>query len=114
MSEKSDKYGKNTEYQEKPGSQFKKGNPGKPKGAKHKIPQTAKQNIEETFKRLGGVEGLIKWAKKSNYNMTKIYDWYFSMLPKNVDANIKGQIESVVFMMPRPKENKKDNGNTDK
>ncbi|MFW6132216.1 MAG: hypothetical protein ACOC5F_06440 [Candidatus Aminicenantaceae bacterium] len=71
---------------------FKKGNPGRPKGAKDKVSRTVKQNIEETFQRLGGIEGLVKWANKSNYNKEKVYNWYFSMLPKNIDANMQAEI----------------------
>jgi len=71
---------------------FKKGNPGKPKGAKNRISRTVRENIEETFQKLGGVEGLVKWANKSNSNREKVYSWYFSMLPKNVDANVAGDL----------------------
>lgn len=102
MMEKSDNNSKRTDsYKFQKG---KSGNPkGRPKGAKDKVPQTVKQNIEKTFEKLGGIKGLVEWAKKSNYNMAKIYDWYFSMLPKNVDANIKGELKNIFFMMPRPK-----------
>lgn len=81
-----------SQYTDKKHQKFKKGNPGRPKGAKNKITLSAKENIEKAFEKLGGVNGLIKWAGKSNYNMTKLYDWYFSMLPRNVDANVLGNI----------------------
>lgn len=69
------------------------GNPnGRPKGAKDKVSRTVKQNIEETFQKLGGIKGLVEWAEKSNRNKEKVYDWYFSMLPKNVDANVAGDL----------------------
>jgi len=75
---------------------FKKGesgNPaGRPKGAKDKIARSVKKDIEETFERLGGIDGLVEWAKKSPRNQSKLYDWYFSMLPKNVDADVMGDL----------------------
>lgn len=71
---------------------FKRGNPGRPKGAKDKIARSTKENIEKAFEELGGISGLITWAKKHNYNMSKVYEWYFSMLPKNVDASIGGDL----------------------
>lgn len=65
-------------------TKFKKGNPGKPKGAKNKLPRNVKEDIEEAFKKSGGVDGLVKWAEKSNRNREKLYDWYFKMLPNSV------------------------------
>ncbi len=117
MSETNVKNIKNTSnlYAEKGKKGVKKGNPGRPKGAKDKISRTVKENIEETFQKLGGIEGLVKWAEKSNHNKTKLYDWYFSMLPKSVDATHSGQIDHVVFMMPRPKgKSKKKNAASNK
>lgn len=69
------------------------GNPnGRPKGAKDKIARSVKENMEETITGLGGVDGIIAWAKKSNNNREKLYGWYFSMLPKNIDADVSGDL----------------------
>ena len=38
--------------------------PGRPKGSKDKLPRTVKENIEKAFEKLGGIEGLVKWAGK--------------------------------------------------
>lgn len=65
---------------------------GRPKGAKDKIARSVKHDIEKAFEGLGGIEGLIKWGKKNNRNQEKLYDWYFSMLPKNVDAKHSGEL----------------------
>jgi len=78
----------NTKF--KPGQS---GNPnGRPKGAKDKIARSVKQDIEEAIEKLGGVDGVVEWAKKSNNNREKLYQWYFSMLPKSLDADVGGDI----------------------
>ena len=92
---------------------FKKGNPGRPKGAKDKVSRTVKENIEETFQKLGGIKGLIEWANKSNYNKEKVYSWYFSMLPKNVGVDAEGNITiNIISRIPRSKKKKKKDGNS--
>ena len=69
------------------------GNPsGRPKGAKDKLARPIKENIEKAFEELGGIEGLVEWGKKNNFNRAKLYGWYFSMLPSNVDADVSGNI----------------------
>jgi len=83
---------KKTSYAEKGKTGFKRGNPGRPKGAKDKIARSVKEDMEETIKGLGGVKGIIEWAKKSNANREKLYNWYFSMLPKSVDADVSGDL----------------------
>jgi len=94
MSKKTTKQKEKNRIKRNAKGQFVKGYkpPGRPKGAKDKVARTVKENIEETFQKLGGVEGLVKWAEKSNRNREKVYDWYFSMLPKNVDANVAGDL----------------------
>jgi hypothetical protein len=66
--------------------------PGRPKGSKDKLPRSVKGDIEEAFRKLGGVDGLVKWAQENKRIRAKVYDWYFSMLPKNVDASVAGDL----------------------
>ncbi len=81
-----------TAYADKGKTGFKRGNPGRPKGAKDKVARSVKEDMEKTIEGLGGVEGIIEWAKKSNANREKLYGWYFSMLPKNIDADVSGDL----------------------
>jgi len=89
------KKGNKTVIRDKSGK-FKRGNPGRPKGAKDKITRTAKENIEKVVKELGGYEGILKWAKKNNHTQGLLYSWYFKMLPTNVsvegDLNVTYQL----------------------
>lgn len=84
------------------------GNPnGRPRGAKDKIARSVKNDMEETIKGLGGVGGIIEWAKKSNNNREKLYGWYFSMLPKNENVDLSGDVKILVeriFTDKRPEE----------
>lgn len=47
-------------------------------GAKNKIPQAAKENIQAVFVRLGGTAAMAKWAEK---NPTEFYKIYARLLP---------------------------------
>jgi len=95
MAKKSLNKGQKKVQRDKKG-RFVKNPKGRPKGAKDKVSRTVKENIEETFQKLGGIEGLVRWANKSNYNKEKVYNWYFSMLPKNVDADVFGELGLVI------------------
>ncbi len=58
------------------------GNPaGKPKGTPNKLSASAKENIALVFDRMGGVEGMAKWAKA---NPTEFYKIYPRLLPIEV------------------------------
>jgi hypothetical protein len=45
----------------------------RPLGAKNKIPQAAKENIQSVFVRLGGTAQMAKWAEKNQGEFYKIY-----------------------------------------
>ena len=77
-------------------AKFKRGNPGRPKGAKDKIARTVKENIEKAFEDLGGIDGLVEWAKKNNGNREKFYQWYFSMLPKSESIEFPGGLDVTI------------------
>jgi len=80
-----------------PGQPFKRGNPGRPKGAKDKIPRTVKENFDKVFEKLGGIEGFYKWAKKSARNMELFYTWYSKMLPTNVTGTVNANVKVLSF-----------------
>ena len=97
-------------YAEKGKKGIKKGNPGRPKGAKDKIARTAKQNIEKVVEELGGWKAILKWAQKNQRNEGLVYGWYFKMLPSNVtidgDLNVVYQV-SEKFLPKTGNENAK-------
>ena len=61
---------------------------GRPKGATNKIPRVAKENIIRAFEDLGGIEGLVNWAKLDAKNQGEFYKIYGRLLP--IENNISG------------------------
>jgi hypothetical protein len=63
--------------------------PGRPKGSINKIARAAKENIEIAFDRLGGIEGLVKWAGKNDHNRGIFYQSLYSkILPLSVHGHV--------------------------
>jgi len=54
---------------------------GRPKGAENKITRTIKEHFKDAFEELGGSEGLVKWAKKSDENLGMFYRMCTKMIP---------------------------------
>ncbi len=67
---------------------FQPGNPGRPKGSKNKLPQTAKENIVAVFEGMGGVDAMIEWAKKQPGHFYQIYS---KVLPLQVEGGDDGK-----------------------
>ena len=77
---------------------FKKGNPGRPKGAKDRISHNIKENFEAVFEKLGGVDGFFEWAGKNNQTQSAFYQMYSKMLPANVDMKHSGKIDNKLII----------------
>ena len=60
---------------------FKKGNPGKPKGAVHARTLAAKEAVDTVFQTLGGTEAFSLWAKD---NQTDFYKMFAKSIPVDV------------------------------
>ena len=61
--------------------------PGRPKGSKNKISGSLQLDLKLCYDRLGGLEGMIKWAKRSEENKTRFYGWCIQLLPKEINLN---------------------------
>jgi len=82
---------KKTEDKQKNGKhKLTEAGPGRPKGSKNKFTEL-KEAFLEAFEELGGVDGLVKWAKKNNKCQGEFYKMIAKMLPSNVgiEGNIK-------------------------
>ena len=56
---------------------------GRPKGSLNKVTNEAKEAILAVFRRLGGVEGMVKWVKADPANATIFYSKiYPRVLPR--------------------------------
>jgi len=106
---------KQNENKRRPGNpKFKKGvsgNPnGRPKGAKNKINRDIKNLILNAAfdKRMGGLEGLVKFAIKNDRNKALFYGWLFKMLPSNVGISGQGGEPIIIQIVPAKKKEKND------
>jgi len=56
---------------------------GRPKGSLNKVTNEAKESILAVFRRLGGVEGMVRWVKTDPANATIVYSKiYPRVLPR--------------------------------
>lgn len=65
------------------------GNPaGRPKGTPNKVSGAILEDVLEVYKKLGGANGLRKWANESKRNKAMFYQWLITKrLPQVVDLN---------------------------
>lgn len=71
---------------------FQKGNKhskGRPEGSTNKTTATAKQAFQLAFDELGGVAGLVKWAKSDPDNLATLYTLYARLIPTDTNVNVK-------------------------
>jgi hypothetical protein len=86
---------------------FKKGNPGKPKGALAKTTIAAKEAIALAAEGLGGTSRLIAWAQEDPLNERAFWSSiYPKLLPLQVTGQDGGPITHAVieFIRPKPRE----------
>ncbi len=81
----------------------KSGNPnGRPKGSKDKFTEL-KDSFLEAFDRLGGIDGLVEWAKKSNNNRSQFYQMITKLLPRDINLNPPGDFTFIIGKDYKPK-----------
>lgn len=64
-----------------PGGNYPGGPGGSRKGRPNRIGWVVKQNVIEVFELLGGIEGMVEWAK---CNKTEFYRLYARLIPTEV------------------------------
>jgi len=81
------------------GKPFDKGNPGRPAGTPNKVTTAAKEAFALAFDKLGGIEGLVRWANADPDNLKVFYTLYARLIP--VDHTSGGEkIPSVNINVP--------------
>jgi len=72
---------------------FVKGNSGnkkgRPRGAVNKTTATAKQAFQLAFDELGGMKGLVQWAKSDEDNLSTFYSLYARLIPTDTNVVVK-------------------------
>jgi hypothetical protein len=79
------------------------GNPnGRPKGSKDKFTEL-KDAFLSAFDELGGVKGLVKWAKRSNDNTGHFYQMITKLLPRDINLDTPGDLILQISKSYKPK-----------
>ena len=75
-------------------TKFKRGNPGKPKGAKNKFTDLKDEFLKAFYGEdgIGGADGIKELLRNSPRNKIVFLQMIAKMLPSNVDADISGDI----------------------
>jgi len=84
---------------------YKKGQSGNPAGRKpgtpNKITKDIKSCYMEVFDRMGGAEGLLKWAKE---NPDVFYGQISKLLPKGIEMKSDQELTiNIITAIPEPK-----------
>lgn len=66
---------------------FKKGEGGRPQGAVNKLTRSAKEAFALAFDKLGGYEGMVRWAQADPDNLKVFYTLYARLIPVDVTSN---------------------------
>ena len=78
-------------------TQFKPGNPGKPRGAISRF-TTMKQSFLEVFQDLGGTAALLEWVRASAKNRRDFYGWIARMLPADINITEERKFPRVIIV----------------
>jgi len=75
---------------------------GRPRGVKNKVPKSLKAAFLEVFERMGGAEGLYRWATKSEKNRTVYLQLLSKLLPQELEHGGGIQITVHRIITERP------------
>lgn len=68
---------------------------GRNKGSKNKF-TTLKQAFLDAFEKLGGYQGLYKWAEKNDRTKAHFYQMIAKMLPSNIDIEAGEKLQALI------------------
>jgi len=87
---------------------------GRPKGSENKITRTVKEHFKDAFEELGGSEGLVKWAKKSDENLGMFYRMCTKMIPRpDKEKEIVNENTTIIVKWGGDSKKKKENQTSD-
>ena len=84
-------------------TKFKPGNPGRPKGIPNRFTKLRDEMLA-AFDELGGVDGLVKWAKSDPDRQGMFYAMIARMLPKPVEVSGGGELLIRIIKQGNPPE----------
>ena len=73
------------------GELVKTGGPGRPRGSVNKVPASLRDDLITVYEELGGIQGMVEWAKAKEGNRALFYRILASTLPRQVAISARLQ-----------------------
>ena len=71
------------------GKFLKSGGPGRPMGSLNKVPSNLRDDLITVYEKLGGIQGMVEWAKAKEGNRALFYRILASTLPRQVAVSAR-------------------------
>ena len=71
------------------GKFLKSGGPGRPMGSLNKVPANLRDDLITVYEKLGGIQGMVEWAKAKEGNRALFYRILASTLPRQVAVSAR-------------------------
>ena len=71
------------------GELVKTGGPGRPRGSVNKVPASLRDDLITVYEELGGIQGMVEWAKAKEGNRALFYRILASTLPRQVAVSAR-------------------------
>ena len=71
------------------GKYLQRGGPGRPMGSKNKVPANLRDDLITVYEKLGGIQGMVEWAKAKEGNRALFYRILASTLPRQVAVSAR-------------------------
>ena len=75
------------------GELVKTGGPGRPMGRKNKVPASLREDLITVYEELGGIQGMVEWAKAKEGNRALFYRILASTLPRQVAVSARLELD---------------------
>ena len=71
------------------GKYLQRGGPGRPLGSKNRVPANLRTDLITVYERLGGIQGMVEWAKAKEGNRALFYRILASTLPRQIAVSAR-------------------------
>ena len=71
------------------GKFLKSGGPGRPMGSLNKVPANLRDDLITVYEKLGGIQGMVEWAKAKEGNRALFYRILASTLPRQIAVSAR-------------------------
>ena len=71
------------------GKYLQRGGPGRPIGSKNKVPANLRNDLVTVYEKLGGIQGMVEWAKAKEGNRALFYRILASTLPRQIAVSAR-------------------------